>query len=299
MQVTNRLQPPVLQILTWNVQYLTMKDPEKLHGSTDCSVDWACLRRWAGYIEQWLANRYQLGFRFVFLQEFVSTLESHRRLRDICSKWHMTPYIMSVGRFHACILVDATMVEHALERPYQKTGYIGETYSPYYAIGWKGLKFLLVNVHAPHGRQNTIRQSHHQLLEKLEADLGSLKDWRIVMAGDWNHSVTQGDEDYFQQINARERHAKWLVHTTEVPNAPTCCYHGDRENWLQSTPTLAYDHIITNLVDAIHGYPVLVRNPNHARGKYHSDHLPVTVTLRTPRALRDHYGTHGKNGCNR
>ena len=30
----------------------------------------------------------------------------------------------------------------------------------------------------------------------------------------------------------------------------------------------------------------MVKTPNHAKGKYHADHLPVTVTLRAPRKLR-------------
>ena len=66
---------------------------------------------------------------------------------------------------------------------------------------------------------------------------------------------------------------------------PTCCYHGDQRSWLQSKPTLPYDHIITNMVDAIDGYPVLVKTPNDAKGKYHADHLPVIATLRTPSKL--------------
>ena len=74
------------------------------------------------------------------------------------------------------------------------------------------------------------------------------------------------------------------MHTTPVPYAPTCCYHGDQQSWLQCKHTLAYDHIMTNMVDTIDGYPVLVRDPN-GNGEYHADHLPVIATLRTPSKL--------------
>ena len=143
------------------------ENPENLT-FTDCSVDWACLKRWAGYIERWLTDRYEYRFHFVFLQEFISTQESLQLLHDICGKWHMVPYITSVGRFHVCILVDAVMVEYTEETPYQSTGFVYTRYSPYYTIGWHGLKFLLVNVHAPHGQEETIRRSHANLLENLE-----------------------------------------------------------------------------------------------------------------------------------
>ena len=115
MQAKKPLKSPALQILTWNVEHLTMKAPENLT-FTDCRVDWACLKRWAGYTERWLQHRHDHGFRFVFLQELVSTPESLQLLHDICSKWHMAPYTMSVGRFHVCILVNAVMVTW-LHRP--------------------------------------------------------------------------------------------------------------------------------------------------------------------------------------